>query len=430
MTSSTTLKERLKKLDGQNTVSNEFRVYTIQGAIISVTTICIILYLVITEVSYNFQVIRKEVIHVNSTSSTGLEMEFDISFPNIPCVKLSIDANDIHGQSQSLHLDQKHHIYKHRIKINPDDGHKTYIGSKSKLEMGSSLLKETDLMNIIEVEGKVIERKLNEEDEEDNSIEKTMNDGEESSGEEKCGSCYGAGDEGECCDTCEDVKRVYKRKGWVLRDVHTIQTCIDEENAEKASSITDQAGEGCNIHGIVALSTGGGNLHIAPGRDNIQTGFSIIDILFQSFQEWNVTHTIHKVRFGKEHPGSSMYQLDNINKTILDTAGMYQYYFQIVPTSYQYLNGTILYTNQYNVLEHLRHITPGSNRGLPGVFFFYEVSPLHIYVEETYHKGYIAFFTSVCAIIGGVVTLMGIIDQILFRLLNDNHQHLSGGLLK
>ena len=88
--------------------------------------------------------------------------------------------------------------------------------------------------------------------------------------------------------------------------------------------------------------------------------------------------------------------------------------FQIVPTLYEFRNGTKIQTNQYSVTEHLRHVNPGSNRGLPGVFFFYEVSPLHVEIKEGYRKGWIAFFTSVCAIVGGVVTLMGMLDQIIF----------------
>lgn len=52
--------------------------------------------------------------------------------------------------------------------------------------------------------------------------------------------------------------------------------------------------------------------------------------------------------------------------------------------------------------------------GLPGVFFFYEISPLHVEIVEGYRKGYIAFFTSVCAIVGGVVTTMGLLDQLLY----------------
>ena len=57
--------DRLKKLDGHSSVSNEFRVYTIQGAVLSVVTVLIILYLVITEVTFNFQVQLHERVRVN-----------------------------------------------------------------------------------------------------------------------------------------------------------------------------------------------------------------------------------------------------------------------------------------------------------------------------------------------------------------------------
>lgn len=86
---------------------------------------------------------------------------------------------------------------------------------------------------------------------------------------------------------------------------------------------------------------------------------------------------------------------------------------QIVPTRYQFLNGTVLETNQFSVTEHLRHVSPGSNRGLPGVFFFYEISPLHVEIVEGYRTGWVAFFTSICAIVGGLVTVMGVVDQSL-----------------
>jgi endoplasmic reticulum-Golgi intermediate compartment protein 3 len=90
-------------------------------------------------------------------------------------------------------------------------------------------------------------------------------------------------------------------------------------------------------------------------------------------------------------------------------------FFQVVPTLYRFQNGTNIQTYQYSVTEHLRHVSPASNRGMPGVFFFYEVSPLHVQISEVYRTGYVAFATSVCAIIGGVVTVMGMIDQCLFR---------------
>jgi endoplasmic reticulum-Golgi intermediate compartment protein 3 len=87
---------------------------------------------------------------------------------------------------------------------------------------------------------------------------------------------------------------------------------------------------------------------------------------------------------------------------------------------YRYWNGTTVQTFQYSVTEHLRHVSPASNRGMPGVFFFYDVSPLHVEISEVYRTGYTAFCTSVCAIVGGVITVMGMVDQYLFR--SKNHR--------
>jgi endoplasmic reticulum-Golgi intermediate compartment protein 3 len=301
------LKERLKSVDAHSSVSKEFRVYTVQGAVLSVVTVLAIIYLVISEARFNFQVTLQESVHVNATSSRGLEMEFDISLPSVPCSKLQIDAADPQGQSQSLHLDAEHHVWKHRIKMTPD-GRRTLIGSRTKLELGSTLKNERDLIDVVEEEGKIKE-------EPDKEVEAEV--------EEKCGSCYGAGEEDECCNTCEDVRRAYKRRGWVLRvDASNVVQCINEGEPDS------QEGEGCNVHGRVALSTAGGNLHLAPGREAAAGGMTILEALIQSFQEWNVSHHIHKIRFGPEYP-AAIYQLDAEKRTIEDTYGMYQYYFQV-----------------------------------------------------------------------------------------------------
>mmetsp|Transcript_493 Transcript_493/g.798 ORF Transcript_493/g.798 Transcript_493/m.798 type:complete len:210 (+) Transcript_493:1-630(+) len=181
----------------------------------------------------------------------------------------------------------------------------------------------------------------------------------------------------------------------------------------------EDEGEGCNVHGLVALDSGGGSFHLAPGRStNTQSGLlgdpgSIFEMLLRTFEQFNVTHTVHKIRFGQEYPGH-VHQLDGETRVISDGYGMYQYYFKIVPTLYRFQNGTSIQTNQYSVTEHLRHVNPGGGRGLPGVFFFYEISPLHVEIVEGYRKGYIAFFTSVCAIVGGVVSSMGLIDQLVY----------------
>jgi len=104
---------------------------------------------------------------------------------------------------------------------------------------------------------------------------------------------------------------------------------------------------------------------------------------------------------------------------------MHQYYIKVVPTRYQSLDGTIVQSNQYSVTEHLRHLDPMGGRGLPSVWFFYEVSPVHAIFEEKTH-GVLEFVASVCAILGGIFTIMGVVDNLigeLLRKLSPKSQH-------
>jgi endoplasmic reticulum-Golgi intermediate compartment protein 3 len=390
----------------------------------------VILYLLITEIRFNFQTVVEERVHVNATSPRGLDVEFDVTLPMVPCSLLNIDSNDNSGQPQSLHLDIHHHIWKHRVKVHDDGSGKKrieYIGTKQKLEQGSTLLTDAAVQERL-AELHKSDRTLHEIVSDEKKQEQVQNGADDSEGEDElCGSCYGAAEtDDECCNTCDDVKRSYSRKGWHIGDLSSFKQCKDEASSK------DQEGEdeGCNVHGVVALDSGGGSFHIAPGRSKDGGGSdgsagdlsgSIFEMLLRTFEQWNVTHTVHKIRFGPELPRHT-HQLDGVDRTIIDGYGMYQYYFKIVPTLYRFQNGTVIQSNQFSVTEHLRHVNPGSNRGLPGVFFFYEISPLHVEMVEGYRKGYIAFFTSVAAIIGGVVTTMGLLDQVLH-----SRNHRSGG---
>eukprot|EP00952_Eustigmatos_sp_NYUAD-ZCMA_P003033 13213-Eustigmatos_ZCMA.PRE.1 len=61
--------------------------------------------------------------------------------------------------------------------------------------------------------------------------------------------------------------------------------------------------------------------------------------------------------------------LNNEKRVVEDGYGMYQYYLKVVPTVYRFLESekAPVHSNQYAVTEHLRHVNPGSNRGLPGM---------------------------------------------------------------
>ena len=51
----------------------------------------------------------------------------------------------------------------------------------------------------------------------------------------------------------------------------------------------------------------------------------------------------------------------------------------------------------------------GFGSTLPGLFIFYELSPIKVMVEER-RMGFLTFLTSVCAIVGGVFTVSGLIE--------------------
>ena len=308
--------------------------------------------MVYKEANYNFETVMTERVHVNATSPTGLDVEFDITLPKVPCNLLKIDANDPSGQPQSLHLDRRHHIWKHRVRVDErtdknngsgsNNGKNTkqrikFIGNKRKLEQGSTLLHEEHLENELEkmkkehgIGGK------DDGDEESGEKEDGGGKGEHGHGddaydddddeykddnyydahEDDCGSCYGAGDEGECCDTCEDIKRVYQRKGWKIEAPLSFEQCkkeldhkikMQEARKKKLAAIGNnkdgnnkdgnnkdnnnkdgnnkdnekESEEGCNVHGLIALDSGGGNFHLAPGRSHDDANMGDIGAIFE-----------------------------------------------------------------------------------------------------------------------------------------------------
>ena len=90
-----------------------------------------------------------------------------------------------------------------------------------------------------------------------------------------------------------------------------------------------------------------------------------------------------------------------------------QYHIKIVPTTYEPLRGAPLHTNQYSYTELFR--TTSQLDKLPAVYFHYELSP--IMAKVTYaRKSYSSFLTGLCAIVGGVFTVAGMLDSAIHRL--------------
>lgn len=245
--------------------------------------------------------------------------------------------------------------------------------------------------------------------------------GKLASADPSCGNCYGAAGKGICCNTCDDVRDAYAQSGWRFLPQNIAQ-CIRESYRE---TLHDEHAEdgGCRIYGELSLNRASGHFHIAPHKKLVQKSSNadeqikhspfvqLMELLSFTFDQFNVSHTINALRFGDQFPGIKS-PLDGVVRKIIDTHGMHQYYVKIVPTRYKYLNGEEVESNQYSVTEHTRHLSPGSSRGVPGVYFYYELSPVQAVFEET-KKSFVDFLISICSILGGLFAVMGLVDVIL-----------------
>jgi len=86
----------------------------------------------------------------------------------------------------------------------------------------------------------------------------------------------------------------------------------------------------------------------------------------------------------------------------------YDYIMKIVPTIFQSRSGETTISYQYTYAFRTFVRTHGS-----ALWFHYDLSPLTVRYQE---KGepLFSFLTAICAVVGGVFTVAGIIDGLIF----------------
>jgi hypothetical protein len=209
---------------------------------------------------------------------------------------------------------------------------------------------------------------------------------------------------------------LYEAKGWKFHP-ETVEQCEREAFTDSLKSQFNDKG-GCRIYGVLELNKASGHFLIAPHKHLEEAGttglFDILELISFTFSQFNISHSINSLSFGDTFPGIKS-PLDGQVRVIEDTHGMHQYYVKIVPTVYKTVSGQSIVSNQYAVTEHLRHLSPGSGRGFPGLYFYYEISPIQATFEERRGSkgGFVRFLTNVCAIVGGSFTVMGLVDSFI-----------------
>ncbi|SAM07895.1 hypothetical protein [Absidia glauca] len=375
---------RLKRLDAYSKTLEEFRIRTTTGAVVTLISTIIIGFLVMIELwSYMIPVLKPEIV-VDGGKMEKLPINFDITFPNIPCHILSLDVMDESGQHISNY---DHDVFKVRLDEN---------GQEIQAE------KQTKLSNPHVADDLAFQQKAD---------------------ESYCGACYGAAPEDHCCNTCEQVKEAYSKVSWAFRP-NEIEQCI-KEGLTKA--LDEMSKGGCRMHGNLMVNKLRGNFHFSPGPSFSYGGQHIHDVREFVYSKYNFKHSINHLQFGNQQ-----HQLHKQKRTKAlaltnpldgtkwggeEAIAMHQFFLKIVPTQFDFLGGSYgLRTFQYSVNRQERALInqSGSSGGVPGVFFHMDFSPMRvIYTEE--HKSLASALVSVCAIVGGIFTVASIVDGFLHK---------------
>lgn len=373
----------LKLFDAYPKLRDGMSEKTFSGATVSIIAGIVIIILFYSEMSIYTTV--NKIDHLNVDLSTGekLRINFDIFFPHIPCNFMSLDAMDVSGTQQ---MDVSHNIIK-----KPFDKNGYSFGIEMKHEISES--ENTTSKNPLE-------------------------------NPDYCGDCYGAEEyENQCCNTCDDVHRAYHKKMWVISNTMKIEQCVWSGQVSSEMMNQLKRGDGCQMYGHLEVNKVAGNFHFAPGKSYQHQNIHIHDLANMPGDSFNMTHRINKLSFGEDFPGRSN-SLDNITKVEIreDTTqeykgGMYTYYVKVVPTTYSYLSGEVLKTNQFSVTEHYKLIIAEHSSGLPGAFFFYDISHMMVHFTES-RESFPHFLTQLCAILGGVFTVAGLINRVLHSSIN------------
>ena len=392
---------RLKKFDAYPKLHDDMSVKTTSGAAVSIVAIIFIVFLFFSELSYFMTTTTEDHLFVDVSKNTKIKINIDVVFHHIPCAFLSLDAMDITGARQE-------ETTSHMVK-KPLDRRGNIIGSESSsTELG--------------------EDKLTEEDATTPQAHKVEGAADPTDAANYCGSCYGARAEGMCCNTCDVLRQAYQQKGWNLNQLDNAEQCLVTGKTHKKYMQLLNDGQGCQMAGYLEVNRVAGNFHFTPGKAFQYSHLEAHDT--KAFEEglFNVSHTINELAFGDSYPGV-VNPLDGVMSAVSKDvkAAMYIYYAKVVPTQYTSLYGTEIDTNQFSVTEHSRPVAEDTSGVLPGVYVFYELSPIMVKFKES-RESFSHFLTQLCAILGGIFTVAGIVDRVVYKSLKHFKKNQMGKL--
>lgn len=368
---------------------HEARQKTVTGGIFSIACIFIIILLTIGELQFFLSVVETHEMLIDPNVQGDLTIRLDLTVHHVPCSILTVTSIDAFG-GISGDFDSK--IEMEAVKKDNSKGNVGNTFSTSQISTSKS---------------------------------------------EECGSCYGASDEGVCCRSCDDVRRLYMQKGWYFDIFNTAFTQCHEEVSKL--KMIEGMNEGCRLKGSISFPRVAGTIHILPGRFVYAMGRKQFDPLLSFTKHLNFSHSIEELSFGEYFPG----QLNPlVNSTQIrgslevsdrkkQANGRFSYFLQVIPTTFErrsliFGSSYTIDSHQYSATQHFIPSTTGMTENqeshnakeivYPGVAIAFELSPIKVHIRQQHpYPSVTHLVLQLCAVCGGVFTVAGILDSLLFH---------------
>ncbi|GMM51860.1 Erv46 protein [Starmerella bacillaris] len=377
---------RLQIFDVFSKTSEDARVRTSSGGVVSMFVVCTLVYLIHLQIQQYRTLVWDHALILDTYRQKEMTITVDITFPNLPCEQLSIDALNDAGDTQFLN-DQ---------------------------------LMKTDL----DEQGNVLDPSIKQQQkiERDAAISARPAD--------YSASCYGAENglpedkRSIGCFTCDDIKIAYGNLGWQFHDGSGFEQCVAERYPEHILANKDN---GCRVQGSLLVSKVEGRIHFAPGDSLFTHGQHSHDTSTYTLNElpYDMAHIINELSFGdhmahigQEDPLAGFENVDD------DKYYQYRYFIKVVGTDYHFIDKDPIQTNQYSVTHHERPIKGGrdedhphsqhSSGGIPGIWFNYDISPMKVVETQIRQQTFATLLMNLFAIIGAVITTGAVVDRSVY----------------
>ncbi|KHG23746.1 Protein disulfide-isomerase 5-3 -like protein [Gossypium arboreum] len=381
---------KIKSVDFYRKIPRDLTEASLSGAGLSIIAALAMMFLFGMELNDYLTVSTTTSIVVdNSSDGDFLRIDFNISFPALSCEFASVDVSDVLGTNR---LNITKTIRK--FSIDPD------------LRPTGAEFRSGPLPHYIK-HGDEVDEETNEGSVALNSASFDKLSHQETHGHHEHESYYGDRDTDTLVKTMEDL-------------VDSIPQEDQKIALEDKSNVTKRPAPlsgGCRIEGYVRVKKVPGNLIISA-----RSGSHSFDA-----SKMNMSHVISHLSFGKTvspqvlndvkrlipYLGRSHDKLNGrsfINHRDLDANVTIEHYLQVVKTEVV----TTKSSHDHRIIEeyeYTAHSSLAQSVYIPVAKFHFELSPMQVLVTED-SKSFSHFLTNVCAIIGGVFTVAGILDSI------------------